>query len=182
MDGSERILCTENDQCPGSSYNKWGTVAFQFAGMTGEALSGPPLWGREDSAVLKGTVSWDRLDLCWHARVDLSINGDRDRWLTFSPLSSKNNIFFISCGKCKPHSATLRYRRVFGRNSLVFYWPRQQKHSFPLTGGIWKFYAVLFDHLLFLCCLEFVWSQQQAHQLLYLGDYSPTLDKLCLQK
>jgi hypothetical protein len=39
---------------------------------------------------------------------------------------------------------------MFGRNSLAFYWPRQQKHSFPLTGGICKFYAVLFDHLLFL--------------------------------
>ncbi len=133
--------------------------------------------------VLKGTGSWDGLDLCWHARVDLSINGDRDRWLTFSPLSSKNNIFlYISCGKCKPHSATLCYRRMFGRNTLAFYWPRQQKHSFPLTGGICKFYAILFDHLLFLCWLEFVRHQQQAHQLLCLGNYFPTLDKLCLQK
>jgi hypothetical protein len=25
---------------------------------------------------------------------------------------------------------------MFGRNSLAFYWPRQQKHSFPLAGGI----------------------------------------------
>ncbi len=91
MDGSERILCIENDQCPGSSYNKWGTAAFQLYGMAGEDLSRPPLWGQRSLKGQGHEIDWIFVD----ARVDLSINGDRDRGLRFSPLSSKTNILYI---------------------------------------------------------------------------------------
>ncbi len=87
-------------------------------------------------------------------------------------------IFFLlpDTDYCEPHSAWSSYPPVFGLHFLPYCWVKAAGPCFPLAGKSCKlcatgqFYAALYS---------IGRSQQQANQLLSLGNYTPYVTSNC---